>query len=69
MSAISRRPWVYRKDTIVKVEGGYHGAHERGACKARIGRHLGCELVRVPAAAVKHTVQVPFNELKPFQAL
>ena len=62
MSAIRAARGFTGKDTIVKVEGGYHGAHDTVLVKPGSAAMAAPSSLGVPAAAVKHTVQVPFND-------
>jgi len=64
MSAIRAARGFTGEDTIVKVEGGYHGAHDAVLVKPRSAAISAPSSLGVPAAAVKHTVQVPFNDVE-----
>ena len=64
MSAIRAARGFTGKDTIVKVEGGYHGAHDAVLVKPGSAAISAASSLGVPAAAVKHTVQVPFNNVE-----
>jgi glutamate-1-semialdehyde 2,1-aminomutase len=64
MSAIRAARGFTGKDTIVKVEGGYHGAHDAVLVKPGSTAISAASSLGVPAAAVKHTVQVPFNDVE-----
>jgi glutamate-1-semialdehyde 2,1-aminomutase len=64
MSAIRTARGFTGKDTIVKVEGGYHGAHDAVLVKPGSVAISAASSLGVPAAAVKHTVQVPFNNVE-----
>ncbi|MGZ4883601.1 MAG: glutamate-1-semialdehyde 2,1-aminomutase [Halobacteriota archaeon] len=64
MSAIRAARGFTGKDTIVKVEGGYHGAHDAVLVKPGSAAVSAASSLGVPAAAVKHTVQVPFNDVE-----
>jgi glutamate-1-semialdehyde 2,1-aminomutase len=64
MSAIRTARGFTGKDTIVKVEGGYHGAHDAVLVKPGSAAISAASSLGVPAAAVKHTVQVPFNNVE-----
>jgi len=64
MSAIRAARGFTGKDTIVKVEGGYHGAHDAVLVKPGSAAISTPSSLGVPAAAVKHTVQVPFNDVE-----
>ena len=64
MSAIRTARGFTGKDTIVKIEGGYHGAHDAVLVKPGSVAISAASSLGVPAAAVKHTVQVPFNNVE-----
>ncbi|MGB7901302.1 MAG: glutamate-1-semialdehyde 2,1-aminomutase [Halobacteriota archaeon] len=64
MSAIRAARGFTGKDTIVKIEGGYHGAHDAVLVKPGSAAISTPSSLGVPAAAVKHTVQVPFNDVE-----
>ncbi len=64
MSAIRAARGFTGKDTIVKIEGGYHGAHDAVLVKPGSTAISTPSSLGVPAAAVKHTVQVPFNDVE-----
>ncbi|MFZ0012152.1 MAG: glutamate-1-semialdehyde 2,1-aminomutase [Halobacteriota archaeon] len=64
MSAIRTARGFTGKETIVKVEGGYHGAHDAVLVKPGSAAISAASSLGVPAAAVKHTVQVPFNNVE-----
>ncbi|MHC1632160.1 MAG: glutamate-1-semialdehyde 2,1-aminomutase [Methanotrichaceae archaeon] len=53
------------KDKIVKIEGGFHGAHDSVLVKAGSGATtLGIpDSLGVPADTAKNTLQVPYNNL------
>jgi len=53
------------RDKIIKVEGGFHGAHDSALIKAGSGATtLGIPDSRgVPADTAKNTLQVPYNDL------
>jgi glutamate-1-semialdehyde 2,1-aminomutase len=52
------------KDMIIKIEGGFHGAHDSVLVKAGSGATtLGIpDSQGVPADAVRNTLQVPYND-------
>jgi len=52
------------KDMIIKIEGGFHGAHDSVLAKAGSGATtLGIpDSQGVPADAVRNTLQVPYND-------
>lgn len=64
MSALRAARGFTGKDTIVKIEGGYHGAHDAVLVKPGSAAISTASSLGVPAAAVKNTVQVPFNDIE-----
>jgi glutamate-1-semialdehyde 2,1-aminomutase len=64
MSAIRVARGFTGRRKIVKVEGGFHGAHESVLIKAGSGAttHGVPNSEGVPPEFVKHTLQVPFND-------
>ena len=58
------------KDRIVKVEGGFHGAHDAVLVKAGSGATtLGVpDSLGVPKDTAKNTIQVPYNDLGAMEA-
>ncbi|MBE0521447.1 MAG: glutamate-1-semialdehyde 2,1-aminomutase, partial [Candidatus Methanoperedenaceae archaeon] len=54
------------KNKFIKIEGGFHGAHEAALVKAGSGATtLGTPDSRgVPADFTKHTLQVPYNNIE-----
>ncbi|KUK44048.1 MAG: glutamate-1-semialdehyde 2,1-aminomutase [Methanothrix sp.] len=58
------------KDRIVKVEGGFHGAHDSVLVKAGSGATtLGIpDSLGVPKDTAKNTIQVPYNDLGSIEA-
>lgn len=63
MSALRAARGYTGKDTIVKVEGGYHGAHDAVLLKPGSAARPSASSLGVPAGAIKDTVQVPFNDI------
>ncbi|MGB3943397.1 MAG: glutamate-1-semialdehyde 2,1-aminomutase [Methanothrix sp.] len=59
------------KDRIVKVEGGFHGAHDSVLVKAGSGATtLGTpDSLGVPKDTAKNTLQVPYNDLSAIESL
>lgn len=59
------------KDRIVKVEGGFHGAHDSVLVKAGSGATtLGTpDSLGVPKDTAKNTLQVPYNDLGAIESL
>ncbi|HYA33141.1 MAG TPA: glutamate-1-semialdehyde 2,1-aminomutase [Candidatus Bathyarchaeia archaeon] len=64
MSAIRVARGFTGKSGIVKIEGGYHGAHDAVLVKSGRRATTTASSLGVPAAAVKHTAQVPFNDVE-----
>ncbi|MET1124165.1 MAG: glutamate-1-semialdehyde 2,1-aminomutase [Archaeoglobaceae archaeon] len=66
MSAIRVARGFTGRDKIVKVEGSFHGAHDAVLVKAGSGAttHGVPNSAGVPADFVKHTLQVPFNDVE-----
>lgn len=65
MAAIRVARGATRKDKIIKIEGGFHGAHDSVLIKAGSGATtLGIpDSLGVPADTAKNTLQVPYNDL------
>ncbi|MEI7826323.1 MAG: glutamate-1-semialdehyde 2,1-aminomutase [Euryarchaeota archaeon] len=64
MSALRAARGFTGKDTIVKIEGGYHGAHDAVLVKPGSAGISTASSLGVPADAVKNTVQVPYNDIE-----
>ncbi|MDD1725629.1 MAG: glutamate-1-semialdehyde 2,1-aminomutase [Euryarchaeota archaeon] len=64
MSAIRAARGFTGKDTIVKTEGGYHGAHDAVLVKAGSAAISTASSLGVPLEAIKNTLQVPFNDIE-----
>ena len=64
MSAIRAARGFTGKDTIVKIEGGYHGAHDAVLVKAGSAAISTASSLGVPLEAIKNTLQVPFNDIE-----
>ena len=70
MAAIRLARGYTGRNDIVKIEGGFHGAHD-AVCKGRIG----CDDTGVPDSAgvlsdlVAHTRQVPYNDADALETL
>ncbi|MDY6764785.1 MAG: glutamate-1-semialdehyde 2,1-aminomutase [Halobacteria archaeon] len=66
MSAIRAARGYTGKNKIIKIEGGFHGAHEGVLVKAGSGPStLGTpDSAGVPRSFTKHTLQVPFNDIE-----
>ena len=65
MSAIRAARGFTGKDKIIKVEGGFHGAHDAVLVKAGSGAtSLGApDSLGIPLDFTKHTLQAPFNDI------
>ncbi|MDI6902620.1 MAG: glutamate-1-semialdehyde 2,1-aminomutase [Methanocellales archaeon] len=65
MSAIRAARGFTGKDKIIKIEGGFHGAHDAVLVKAGSGAtSLGApDSLGIPPDFIKHTLQVPFNDV------
>ncbi len=61
MSALRAARGFTGNDTIIKIEGGYHGAHDAVLVKPGSAATSRASSLGVPLEAVKKTVQVPFN--------
>jgi glutamate-1-semialdehyde 2,1-aminomutase len=70
MSAIRAARGFTGKDKVVKIEGGFHGAHDGVLVKAGSGAAaMGTpDSLGVPADFTKHTLQVPFNDIEAMEA-
>lgn len=70
MAALRIARGYTRKDKIVKVEGGFHGAHDAVLVKAGSGATtLGVpDSLGVPRDTAKNTIQVPYNDLAAIEA-
>ncbi|MCJ7638449.1 MAG: glutamate-1-semialdehyde 2,1-aminomutase [Euryarchaeota archaeon] len=64
MSALRTARGFTGKDTIVKIEGGYHGAHDAVLVKPGSAAISAASSLGVPADAIKNTIQVPFNNVE-----
>ncbi len=64
MSAIRAARGFTGEATIIKIEGGYHGAHDAVLVKAGSAATSTASSLGVPPEAVKNTVQVPFNDIE-----
>jgi len=63
MSALRVARGFTGKNKIVKIEGGFHGAHDAVLVKAGSGAMGIPSSSGVPAEFVKNTIQVPFNDI------
>jgi glutamate-1-semialdehyde 2,1-aminomutase len=70
MSAIRAARGFTGKDKIIKIEGGFHGAHDGVLVKAGSGAAtMGVpDSLGVPKDFTKHTLQVPFNDIGAMEA-
>ena len=66
MAAIRVARGCTGKDKIIKIEGGFHGAHDSALIKAGSGATtLGIpDSLGVPADTAKNTLQVPYNDIE-----
>jgi glutamate-1-semialdehyde 2,1-aminomutase len=64
MSALRAARGYTGRDTIVKVEGGYHGAHDAVLLKPGSTSRPSASSLGVPTGAIKNTIQVPFNDIE-----
>ena len=71
MAAIRVARGATGKDKIIKIEGGFHGAHDSVLIKAGSGATtLGIPDSRgVPADTAKNTLQVPYNDLEALETV
>lgn len=69
MSAIRAARGYTGRDKFIKVEGGFHGAHDAALVKAGSGpTTLGApDSLGVPRDFTRHTLQVPFNDPEAMQ--
>jgi glutamate-1-semialdehyde 2,1-aminomutase len=70
MSAIRAARGFTGRDRIIKIEGGFHGAHDGVLVKAGSGAAtLGTpDSMGVPKDVAKYTLQVPFNDIGAMEA-
>jgi glutamate-1-semialdehyde 2,1-aminomutase len=70
MSAIRAARGFTGRDKIIKMEGGFHGAHDGVLVKAGSGAAtLGTpDSLGVPKDVAKHTLQVPFNDIQALES-
>ena len=70
MSAIRAARGFTGRDKIIKIEGGFHGAHDSVLVKAGSGAAtLGTpDSLGVPKDVAKNTLQVPFNDIQSMEA-
>ena len=70
MAAIRVARGATGRDKIIKIEGGFHGAHDSVLVKAGSGATtLGIPDSRgVPADTAKNTLQVPYNDLEALES-
>ncbi|MCZ7380073.1 MAG: glutamate-1-semialdehyde 2,1-aminomutase [Candidatus Methanoperedens sp.] len=70
MGALRAARGFTRKNKFIKIEGGFHGAHEAALVKAGSGATtLGTpDSAGVPKDFTKNTLQVPFNDIEAMTA-
>lgn len=68
MSAIRAARGFTGKAKIIKIEGGFHGAHDGVLVKAGSGAATLPNSLGVPEDFTKHTLQVPFNDIAAMEA-
>ncbi len=68
MSAIRAARGFTGRDRIIKIEGGFHGAHEGVLVKAGSGAATMPGSLGVPEGFTKNTLQVPFNDIAAMEA-
>ncbi len=70
MSALRAARGFTGREKIVKIEGGFHGAHDGVLVKAGSGAAtMGIpDSLGVPGDFTKHTLQVPFNDIAAMEA-
>jgi len=66
MSALRAARGFTGRDKFIKIEGGFHGAHDAALVKAGSGAitHGVPDSLGVPADFTKNTLQVPFNDIE-----
>ncbi|WP_316557420.1 glutamate-1-semialdehyde 2,1-aminomutase [Methanimicrococcus hongohii] len=66
MSAIRLARGFTKKNKIIKIEGGFHGAHDAVLVKAGSGAttHGEPNSPGIPAGVTEHTLQVPYNDIE-----
>ncbi|WP_340818977.1 glutamate-1-semialdehyde 2,1-aminomutase [Methanolobus sp. WCC4] len=71
MSAIRAARGFTGKDKFIKIEGGFHGAHDAVLVQAGSGATtLGKpDSLGIPADFTKHTLQTPFNDIEALTAV
>jgi glutamate-1-semialdehyde 2,1-aminomutase len=71
MAAIRVARGATGRDKIIKIEGGFHGAHDSVLVKAGSGATtLGIpDSLGVPADTAKNTLQVPYNDLAALESV
>jgi len=71
MSAIRAARGFTGKDKFIKIEGGFHGAHDAVLVQAGSGAStLGKpDSLGIPADFTKHTLQTPFNDIEALTAV
>lgn len=71
MSAIRLARGYAKKNKIIKIEGGFHGAHDAVLVKAGSGAttHGEPNSPGIPAGVTEHTLQVPYNDIEEMTAI
>ncbi|WP_445474667.1 glutamate-1-semialdehyde 2,1-aminomutase [Methanococcoides methylutens] len=66
MSALRAARGFTRKNKFIKIEGGFHGAHDAVLVKAGSGAttHGEPDSLGIPADFTKNTLQVPYNDIE-----
>lgn len=66
MSAIRLARGYTKKNKIIKIEGGFHGAHDAVLVKAGSGAttHGEPNSPGIPSSVTEHTLQVPYNDIE-----
>ncbi|MCL2862738.1 MAG: glutamate-1-semialdehyde 2,1-aminomutase [Methanimicrococcus sp.] len=66
MSAIRLARGYTKKNKIIKIEGGFHGAHDAVLVKAGSGAttHGEPNSPGIPTGVTEHTLQVPYNDIE-----
>lgn len=66
MSAIRLARGYTKRNKIIKIEGGFHGAHDAVLVKAGSGAttHGEPNSPGIPAGVTEHTLQVPYNDIE-----
>ncbi len=70
MSALRAARGFTGRDKFIKIEGGFHGAHDAVLVKAGSGAttHGEPDSPGIPADFTKHTLQIPYNDIEALTA-